>query len=356
MLWGVGSSREYIVHAEARSAGFTPLSANALRRGKRATYRARVDTQSIAVVGAGAIGCYFAARLAHAGHDVTLLTRPGTAGRIASGVLTVRYDRQAISVPVEVTDDTECLSNASIVLVCVKSYSTREVATRLHGLLSPGALVVSLQNGVDNAEVLGHALDRPVISAAVYVAVDLESPGDVRHHARGDLEIGFSEDIAESYSIQLHAVQRAFTDADVPCAIATDIRQRLWQKLAMNCCYNAISALAECRYGTIRRDRAGEAIIGAIAREVAAVANAKGIWLDPGALSAAALALGNDMAGTYSSTYRDLVRGRPTEIESLNGYVVRQAEALGLQSSINGVLTTLVSLRERGTASSVAAS
>jgi len=134
----------------------------------------------------------------------------------------------------------------------------------------------------------------------------------------------------------------------VPCVVSPDVRAALWTKLVMNAAFNPVSALAQARYGSIVTDPGAVATLRAIVDECVAVAAADGVRLEPAAsLHAAALALGGAMTGATSSTEQDLARGRPTEIDSLNGYVVRRGDALGVPVPVNRALHTLVRLRDK---------
>jgi 2-dehydropantoate 2-reductase len=144
-------------------------------------------------------------------------------------------------------------------------------------------------------------------------------------------------------------VAAVFERAGVPCPVSDDVRAALWTKLVMNCVFNAISALAKVRYGMMVADERTRALMSEIVRECCAVAQADGVTLPSAdAMYDAALQLGQAMSPATSSTAQDLARGKRTEIESLNGYVARRGDALGVPVPVNRSLLALVLLRETG--------
>src|ERR1700680_2455164 len=143
----------------------------------------------IAVMGAGAVGCYYGFWLARAGHDVVLIGRPQLVQAVERPGL--RLETQAFDEHIRVSASTEAsaVHGAQLVLFCVKSTDTESGAAAIKPHLAPDAVALSLQNGVDNADRLRTLLPQEVIAAAVYVGVEMAGPGHVRHHGRGELVI-----------------------------------------------------------------------------------------------------------------------------------------------------------------------
>lgn len=304
--------------------------------------------RSVAVLGAGAVGSYFGAVLARSGVDVTLIGRPANMEAVArDGVRVVRDDAEW-TVRVRAATDVRAAADAGIALVTVKSPDTAGVAALLAPHLRSDAWVMSLQNGVDNAARIAAVLPQPVYAAVVYVGAYMDGPGRVRHTGRGDLVIGAPCSLAarSDATTNLRAIAAMFEAAGVACPIAPDIEAALWTKLTLNCAFNAVSALAEARYGEMVAESGIRAVMEDAVREAVAVARADGVGLDADHLVAATWKLAAALAGQYSSTAQDLMRGKPTEIDSLNGYVARRAEALGVPAPVNRMLHALVKLRE----------
>ena len=294
----------------------------------------------IAVMGAGAVGCYFGGLLARAGHDVVLVARPAHVQAIRSHGLRLQTRTFDAQVPLRASTEASAVHGAECVLVCVKSSDSVRAAQAMAPHLDPGAAVFSLQNGVDNAERLQTVLERPVAAAVVYVATEMAGPGHVRHHGRGELVLAPSP--ASS------VLAAALAAAGVPVQVSDNVAGALWAKLVLNCAYNAISALTGLSYGPIVHNAELDtaATLADVVRECQAVAAASGIAL-PGTLLQDVLGLAATMPSQHSSTAQDLARGRRSEIDHLNGFIVRRGEALGIATPTNRLLYTLVRLVEQ---------
>jgi 2-dehydropantoate 2-reductase len=291
----------------------------------------------VAVMGAGAVGCYYGGMLARAGHPVTLIGRPQHVAAMKKSGL--RLETQAFdeNVSVAASESAEGVRGAQLVLFCVKSGDTETAGASLRSFLSNDAAVLSLQNGVDNAERLAAVLDREVIPTVVYVATEMAGPGHVKHHGRGELVIGRSA-AAERIAPALRA-------AGVPVEVSDNVAGALWAKLVVNCAYNALSAITQMPYGRLVQGEQIPEVMRDVVEECIAVARASGVRV-PGDLHATVAKIGETMPGQYSSTAQDLARGKPTEIDHLNGLVVRKGAALGVPVPANRALLALVKLLE----------
>jgi 2-dehydropantoate 2-reductase len=292
--------------------------------------------EHIAVVGAGAVGCYFGAMLARAGVPVTLIGRRQHVEAINSdGLFLERSDFQEY-IKVQASTEIDAVRDATIILLCVKTIDTEKAALQIAPHLATDALLVSFQNGVDNVERIQRAIGINAIPAVVYVAAAMSGPGRVKHNGRGDIVIG-----------DVPRVSTVFQGAGVPCRISDNIAGELWTKLVMNCAYNAVSAVTGSRYLPIKNNSLTRDVMKGLIEEVVAVANAGGIRMaTANHLMAAALKLGDAMASATSSTQQDLSIGRLTEIDSLNGYVVRRGRELGVPTPVNATLYALVKFLE----------
>ena len=305
-----------------------------------------MQAERVAVVGAGAVGCYFGGMLARAGVPVTLIGRAFHVEAIQrDGLFLERRDFQEC-VRSDADVHIEAVRKAAIVLLCVKTVDTETAAVALAPHVGDGAILVSLQNGVDNVERIRRATGIDAIPAVVYVAVEMTGPGRVTHSGRGDLIIGELLSSTRRPG-RLEHVEALFTLAGIPCRVSDNIAAELWTKLVINCAYNAISALGRTRYGLIKDNLLTRDVMRQVIAEVVAVATAAGVFLpDAEHLTTAALKLGQAMAEATSSTAQDLARGKPTEIDSLNGYVARRGAELGVPAPVNSTLHALVKLLE----------
>lgn len=292
----------------------------------------------VTVMGAGAVGCYFGGMLARAGHDVTLVARPAHVEAILRDGLRLETKTFDEHVRVRAVTEPGAAQAADVVLFCVKSMDTESAGRQLKPFLRPDTLVLCLQNGVDNADRLRAVLPEHAVAAAVvYVATEMAGPGHLRHHGRGELVI---EPAAAS-----ERVAQALRAAGVPTDISDNVRGALWLKLILNCAYNAVSAIAQRPYGENVQGEGVWDVMRDVVDECLAVAKAEGVSV-PGDAHAAMRTLVQSMPGQYSSTAQDLARGKPTEIDFLNGYVVRRGQALGIPTPANRVLWALVKLIE----------
>ncbi|HET7097354.1 MAG TPA: ketopantoate reductase family protein [Casimicrobiaceae bacterium] len=304
---------------------------------------------SVAVLGAGAVGSYYGAKLARSGIDVTLVARPVHVAAIERDGLRVVEGGEEWRADVRATTNVGAVSSADVVLVTVKSPDTTASASALARFAPPSARIVSLQNGVDNAERIGAALANPVYACVVYVGVQMDGPGRVRHTGRGDLVIGVPRAFAARGDSEgdLRAIAAMFESAGIPCPIDADVEAALWTKLTLNCAFNAVSALGNSPYGRMVASPSIRGVMEAVVREAVAVARAAGARLDADGLVAATWKLAAAMPDQYSSTAQDVQRGKATEIDALNGFVAWRGAALGVDAPVNRTLHALVKLREQ---------
>jgi 2-dehydropantoate 2-reductase len=310
-----------------------------------------VPFQSVAVVGAGAVGSFFGAMLARAGHPVTLIARAAHVQAIARDGLRLDRAGRVEVVAIAASVELSAVRGADLVLFCVKSTDTASVAKDMAPHLDPGALVLSLQNGVENAPAIARQVTQAVVPAVVYVATSMPEPGMVKHHGRGDLVIGAmrSSGAAEaSTTARLQDLVDFFATAKVPVRISADVTAELWSKLMVNCAYNAISGLAQASYAQLAALPAVRELQHAVVAEVVALAAAEGVDLPLQSSLEAMDRIAPAMPDQLSSTAQDMARRKPSEIDHLNGFVARRGRELGVPTPANQALYALVKLVESG--------
>jgi 2-dehydropantoate 2-reductase len=305
--------------------------------------------EHIAVVGAGAVGSFFGAMLARAGHQVTLIGRPAHVKAIeshglrldlahADGVQTVRLNAST---------DFAALRTADLVLFCVKSTDTVAVAYSMAAHVAPDAIIMSLQNGVENVALIASALANPVIPTVVYVATEITAPGCVKHNGRGELLIGSMQACRLDNAPEVFSrIAGLFASAQVPVRISQNVMADLWSKLLINCVFNAVSGLTQTSYGQLEAVDGIQTTQSALVREVLAVAHADGTALDEATAMQAVALIYKTMAGQKSSTAQDIARHKLSEIDHLNGFVMRRGQALGVPTPVNQAMVALVKLVE----------
>jgi 2-dehydropantoate 2-reductase len=310
----------------------------------------------VAVVGAGAVGGFFGGMFARAGAPVTLIgRRPHVEVWARDGLFLDSTVFQA-RVPVTASTEVAAAGDAELVLFSVKSPDTENTARELARHLRGNPVVVSLQNGVDNVDRMRKAAALDPIAAVVYVASSMPVAGRVRHGGRGDLLIGDLPGRAGTTRADaLAQVCAWFERADVPCRVSPDIEADLWTKLILNAGLNPISAIAHATYGDAVATPDGRELIREVVTECVAVASASSVRLPPTDYVEMVWRFAESVSHVYSSTAQDLERGKPTEIDALNGFVVRRGVELGVPVPVNQALVALVKLRERVAAAAVPA-
>ena len=288
-------------------------------------------------MGAGAVGCYYGGMLARAGHQVILIGRTPHVEAIRQHGLFMDTTGFRAHVPVRASTEVSDIESALLVLCCVKSNDTEKAGAMMVPFVRPDATVLSLQNGVDNAERLHAQLLRTVYPAVVYVAVEMMEPGHVKHHGRGELVVGpsaMSRDMLED-----------FVNAGVPVHVSDNVVGELWAKLILNCAYNAVSAIVKLPYGPLFENEGARDLMRLVVHECLAVAQREAIAL-PGDSWEGVERIAATMSGQISSTAQDLMRGRRSEIDHLNGYIVRRGKSLAIDTPANQALYSIVKLLE----------
>lgn len=310
--------------------------------------------RAIAVIGAGAVGGYFGAVLARAGVRVTFLARAAQVEAIARDGLVVTHAAGEWRADVVATTDEAHVAEADLVLVAVKSHDTDRTMAGVRQHVRKDARILSMQNGVDNAARIARVLDNPVYAAVVYVGADTQAPGRIRHNGRGDLVVGLPKPVPRrgDAARDLDAIAALFERADVRCPVSDNIDGALWTKLTLNCAFNAISAIANLPYGVMSRNPDVRVVMEDCVRETVRVARAEGVELADDHLVSAVWKLVDTMPDQYSSTAQDVQRGKRTEIDAINGYVVARGRALGIATPVNRTLHALVKLREQSASAS----
>jgi 2-dehydropantoate 2-reductase len=294
----------------------------------------------VAIMGAGAVGSFYGGMLARAGHDVMLIGRQDHVSAIERNGLRLETQFFDESIAVPACTNAAGVAGAELVLFCVKSTNTEAAACEMKPYLSDKALVLTLQNGVDNAQRVRDVVAQQVSAAVVYVACQMAGAGHVRHHGRGELIIE-PGDASER-------IARLMNAAGIPTDVSGNVRGALWEKLILNCAYNAISALVQLPFGELCR-RGGASVDKAmrdIVTECIAIAHADGVKISSNVAETVQTIMKTIPSGQYSSTAQDLSRNKHSEIDHLNGLIVRRGIVLGIPTPVNHLLLMLVKVLE----------
>jgi 2-dehydropantoate 2-reductase len=299
---------------------------------------------NVVVIGAGAMGSLFGALLAEAGHTVRLLDIwPEHVAAINAGGLTVERSGKTRSVRVKAVTDPAEAGSADLAVVFVKSAHTADAARTAAALVGRSGIVLTLQNGLGNADVITRiAATATVIAGTTAHGATLLGPGRIRHAGVGPTTIGRwageSTDAADR-------VAAAFNQAGIETEVAADVRRVIWEKLIVNVGINAITALTGIKNGQILDLETTRELSRVAVAEAVAVAAAHGVTIREDAAEHV-LAVARATAANRSSMGQDVDHGRRTEIDAINGAVVRQAESVGIPVPVNRTLTALVKTLE----------
>jgi len=308
----------------------------------------------ILVLGAGAVGSVLGGFLANAGHEVTLLGRAwhlDVVRRQGLAITGLWGERRVKGLAVATHPD-EIARQAAFdwVFVCVKAYQTAEAAAFLPDLMGSRTLVCGFQNGLGNYEALTQAVaPERVALARVIFGADLE-PGMARVTVcADDVLIGAPDArFPREQTVQLAAALQA---SGIPARATASIVVELWAKVLYNCALNGLSILFEVPYGKLLEHETTRRLMAAVIEEAYRVAAAHRIKLKPATAKAYRELLFTrlipDTAAHQSSMLQDVRRGRPTEIDSLNGALVRLAAPAGVPVPMNALVTRLVHAKER---------
>lgn len=290
------------------------------------------DRLRILVMGAGAMGGYFGGRLARTGEAVVFVARGEHLKATRDHGLTVRSVTGDFTVTAPATDDPrrvpELIGPVDLVLFCVKSYDTEAAAEALRPALSPETAVLTLQNGVVNAETLTRLLGSGrILGGLVYGFAVIERPGVIRHTQGGRIVFGELDGAVRPRTTRfLEAGRRA----SFPIEIAADIRRALWEKYLIIGAVSGMTAVTRRPIGDVRACAESRQMFRAILGELAAIAKAEGVTLADDAAEQGMAAADRLDAESYASLYHDLVRGRRLELEALQGHAVRLGARHGI--------------------------
>ncbi len=292
----------------------------------------------IAIMGAGATGGYFGALLARTGEDVGFIARGDHLAAMRRSGLRVESQRAGqFTVPVFATDDPGSVGPVDLVLFCVKSYDTEGAGEAIRPLVGPTTTIVTIQNGVDNAERLALRYGSgAVLGGLAFIEATIAAPGVIAHLSPfgrivfGELAGGASER-AQRLEDQLRA-------GGVDAQASTAMTEALWEKFLFITPLAGLTSLTRLPIGPLRECPETWALFRQCTEEVWRAGRAAGVELPDDAVERS-LANTRRIAPTFkSSMQRDLERGKRLELEALNGYMVRQGAALGIPTPVNGVI------------------
>lgn len=288
----------------------------------------------IAVMGAGAVGGYFGARLAASGQNVAFIARGKHLEAMRRDGLRIKSVQGDLHVRSLFTSVPEEVGPVDLILFCVKSYSTEEAGKKLAPLMGEKTEVLSLQNGVDNPDIIARLWDKSrTLAGVVFIGSRILTPGFIEHSGAGRITLG---ELEGGMSERTKTIHQIFSAAQVPCAISTEIRKVMWGKLVWNAPFCAIACLTRATVKEIMEsDSLRKLAIGCM-EEVIEAGKLQGIELGSSVV-AETLSLSQSLGDFKPSMLQDLESGKPLEHEAFNGVVVNVLRQAGKRAPINEV-------------------
>jgi 2-dehydropantoate 2-reductase len=301
----------------------------------------------ITIVGAGAMGCLFAAYLSKSKEELWLLDKhKDKAEQISQKGITVEGSHGSWTAKVKATSEVKEIGLAELVLICVKSYHTKEAVTQTRPLVGENSTVLTLQNGIGNIEIIGEAIGPDkVIGGVTSQGATLLDTGHIRHAGRGETVIGR---IDGKIPVEMRAIREIFNKAGLLTRLSRDIKGLLWSKLIINVGINALTAITRLPNGKLSEFEGTRKILREAVTEAVRIAKRKRIKLDFDDPLAKVEAVCEATSGNISSMLQDILRKKRTEIDFINGVIVRQGQELGIPVPVNALLLDLVKTIESG--------
>ncbi|MEW9051473.1 MAG: 2-dehydropantoate 2-reductase [Neobacillus sp.] len=299
----------------------------------------------IAVAGTGAVGGYFGAYLHKAGNEVVFLARGNNLKLLKDNGLTIQAETESFHVTAPFTDRAENLSDIDLLLFCVKSTATAEMAEYLRPFLKEECLIMTLQNGVDNEEILSDTFGRDrILSAATYIQANVIEAGVVQQIGIAPrLVIGA---LSEGFTDKVNEIALIFNAAKIETFPSTNVLEVKWKKLLWNVTFNPLSAVIEENVGAIFEHQALKTIAINMCKEAISVARKLGYNVDEN-FYVTILEQGKFARNHKTSMLQDKLNGKSMELESICGYLVKKGKILGVNTPVIETMYSLLSFHEQ---------
>ncbi len=300
----------------------------------------------IVVYGIGGVGGYFGGRLAQTDHRVTFIARGRHLNAIKENGLQVKSILGNFTVkPTAATDDILEVNTPDLVILAVKSWQLTTVAAQLKPIIGANTLVLPLQNGADNADKLANVLpEKNVLAGLCRIISFIEAPGKI-HHKAFQPQILFGE-LNNEKTARLNAVKAVFDTAGFDNRIPDDIHLEIWRKFLFITTLSGIGGLTRVEMGSMRSDDYIRNLMLQTATEIMAVANAKGIAITPSDIEKVFAFIDQQAPDATASMQRDIMDGKPSELDNFNGYVVREGKKHNIPTPVNEFIYRCLLLME----------
>ncbi len=287
------------------------------------------------IIGAGGVGGYFGGKISNSGQKVTFLVRGKHLEAIRTKGLQVHsIDGDFVTHPFLTTDTITDVDKADLILICTKSWQVKEATAQLQPILKENTIVIPLQNGADNAEKVLSVLDKNhVVGGLCKIYSKIEAPGVISHFGHTP-EIIFGE-LDKHKTDRLLRVKQIFDKAGFSNRISDDIHVDIWSKFMFITTVSGLGALTRATIGEMYASIELRAILRATATEIYEVASAKGVAMSPTSVDGIMTFISKQPFDATASTQRDIMEGRPSELDNFNGFIVEEGKKLDIQTPAN---------------------
>ncbi len=289
----------------------------------------------ILIYGAGGIGGYFGGRLAKAGNSVSIIARGKHLEAIKKNGLEVESVNGDFKIiPSKVTDDLTEVEDPELIILGVKSWQIPEAAKELKSIINPNTMVLPLQNGASNVENLMKVLPKEnILGGLCHIVSFVSAPGRIKHISF-EPKITFGE-LDNSKSARVQKLENVFSDAKITNIVSEDIDLEIWKKFLFITTISALGGLTRVSLGEMRESSYLMDLMRKTAGEIKNVANAKEVALNEDHIKAIFEVINKLDPKTTASTQRDIMEGKPSELENFNGYIVKEGNRLNISTPVN---------------------
>lgn len=293
------------------------------------------DSMNIVIYGTGGVGGYFGARLAQAGNTVTFIARGKHLEAIQkNGLQLISPKGDYLVFPANATDNITEVTDIDLILVCVKTWQLEAAAKEINKVLNEKTMVISLLNGVNNADVLGSIIDKKHLLGGLCKVVSKIEDFGVINHISFEPTIVFGE-LDNAKTERAFLLEILFSNAGITTKLAENIQLEIWSKFLFISTISAIGALTRVTIGEMIASHEIKELMRQTAEEIVAVAKAKGIYLSDYLVEQQFKIIESQPYNTTSSLQRDMMEGKPSELEAQNGTVVKMGIELGVPTPVN---------------------
>lgn len=303
----------------------------------------------ILIAGAGAMACLTGGKLKASGEEVRLYNRLNSHVETINeqGLRIVEKDNSITQIKLDVVQDVKADEQVDILLVLLKAQANEAVLGKLRGKLSEKTLIITMQNGIGNAETIQQLFPlNTVVSGTLGHGASVEHDGTILHRGWGTNYLGNVEQGTPSNTLEAFA--RKLTEAGMKTDVSADVKAVIWNKLFVNAAFNSVTALTRLKNGDILNTPEGEDLLRAVTKEAVLVARAEGVDADAEAVIEECLRMGRqDIGSNKSSMLMDVLKKRQTEIDVINGGIVKLGKKHGIETPVNASLAELIRIIEQ---------